>query len=405
MLIMMKIIFADLSRVNLPMKWFSLYSPPVLWPLYGVPLYDVLKRMGIDVSIYSNDPLIRSIWRKRFGVKVHSKVSDEALIINFWVYGDLEKLLDLLNRLSRQDYKGDKLFVVNGSPAILYTNSGFDESDFNDLLNRAEHTSLDIQYIYTYENPWDLLKYFLNLDLSRVLMYIIDLFEFESLYDGVYVKGDVTINDRYTYVERGGGPILIFDDVSLEGFNVLKGPLVIGSKTLLLGSKASHSVIGPVCKIGSEVSDSIIMGYSNSAHHGYIGHSLVGYWVNVGAGTVFSDLKNTYGYVKFRFKGKEYDLGMIKFGSVVGDYVKISINTSIYGGRIVGLSSHVSGLIRTNIEPFTIFDGWSGKQEDMYVDKAIEIAERMYVRRGVKLLDEEKLLFKRVFDELKKQSR
>ncbi len=405
MLIMMKIVFADFPDIKTSMKWFSLYSPPVLWPLYGVSLYEVLKKMDIDASLYSHDPLISSIWRRRFGVEVLNKISDEALIVNSKVYGDLEVFLDVLIKLSNRDYNGDRLFTVNGRPAFLYTRAGFEESDFSGYLNGTESSSLDIQGIYVYENPWDLLRYFLNLDLSRVLRFIQDQFEFESLYNGVYVKGDVMVDDRYTYMDASEGSILIFDGAALEGFNVLKGPLVIGSKTLLSGSKVSHSIVGPVCKIGSEVSDSIILGYSNSAHHGYIGHSLIGYWVNVGAGTVFSDLKNTYGYMKFRFLGEEYELGTIKFGSVVGDYAKISINTSIYGGRFIGLSSHVSGLVRTNVEPFTIFDGWRGEYQDMYVDKAIEIAERMYVRRGVKLLDEEKELFRRVFDELKKTSK
>ncbi len=401
MLIMMRIVFADFQSVKTSMKWFSLYSPTVLWPVYGISLYEVLNKVGFDVSLFSDDKLLSSIWRRRFGLRIEDRVSGEALIVNSMVYGDLEELLKILNELSNQGFNRDILYTINGSPAFLYVCSGLESSDFINKLVETESIDLQVRNLNVFENPWDLLNNFFKLDLTRVLRFIQNLFDFENLYDNVYVRGDVVIDDRYTYINGVDGPILIFDGSVLEGFNVLKGPAVIGSKTLLSNSKISHSIIGQVCKIGSEVSDSIIMGYSNSAHHGYIGHSLIGYWVNVGAGTVFSDLKNTYGPMKFRFLGREYELGTIKFGSVVGDYSKISINTSIYGGRFIGLSAHVSGLIRDNVEPFTIFDGWLGSSMDMDIEKAIVITERMYSRRGITLLDEEKELFRRVYNELK----
>ena len=401
MLIMMKIVFAEFPETKASLKWFSLYSPSILWPLYGVSIYEVLSVLNMDVQLFLNDSSRTSIWSRRFKIKITDKVSDEALVVNSRIYGDLKTFLDLLDELSNLDYKDDTLFTIGGSPAFIYTPSGLSGSDFSKLLNNIMKRRLNIGDLYVYEHPWDLLRYFLTLDLNKNLELVKDLFGFEEIRRGVYALGDVEIDDRYTYVDTSDGPILIFEEVNFEGFNVLKGPLILGSNTLLSNSKVYHSIIGPVCKIGSEVGDSLILGYSNSAHHGYIGHSLVGYWVNIGAGTIFSDLKNTYGGMRVKFMGKTFDLGTIKFGSVVGDYVKISINTSIYGGKIIGLSSHVSGLISGNVEPFTIYDGWRDISEDMHIEKAVEIAERMYRRRGVKLLDGEEELFRKVFQELR----
>lgn len=394
----------DIPTKPMSLKWFSLFSPPILWPLYGISLYEILSMEGIDTSLFTNNKIVGSIWRKRFGVKTVDRYSKESLIMNYRLYGYPETIIEALNRLSSLDSKEDLLITINGYNAFIYTTSGFDIHYLNKSQNKIKKMNIDIPGLYIYDNPWDLLKTYLNLDLKRILKFILSRLSFEEVYDGLYVKGNVDINDRYTYIDSSGGWILLFDDVNLEGFNFLKGPLVVGGKTLLSNSKIHNSIIGPVCKIGSEVSDSILLGYSNSAHFGYIGHSLIGYWVNIGAGTVFSDLKNTYGPMKFWFMGNRYDLGVIKFGSIVGDYAKTSINTSIYGGRFIGLSSHVSGLVSKSIPPFKIFDGWHDKEENMHVDKAIEIARRMYVRRGVNFINDEEKLFREVFKELKDET-
>jgi len=231
-----------------------------------------------------------------------------------------------------------------------------------------------------FRRPWDLIDFIGSRLFPSVLTEVADYLGLEEVVEGVYVGRDVEIDLNRTYVDVEEGPIVILAGSKLVGFNHLVGPLIIGEGSWIYGAKLSRSMVGPVCKIGGEVSDSVILGYTNAAHHSYIGHSFLGFWVNIGAGTVLSDLKNTYGEVRVKWGGG-VPTGRIKLGSFLGDHVKTSINTSIYGGSVIGVSTHLHGLVERSVPPFRIYR--EGEEILMDLDKAVEIARRMYSRRGV----------------------
>ena len=127
----------------------------------------------------------------------------------------------------------------------------------------------------------------------------------------------------------------------------------------------------------------MIESFTNKQHHGFLGHSYVGSWVNLGAGTSNSDLKNTYGEVRLEFHHAKVDTGMQFLGAVIGDYAKSAINTSIFTGKIIGVSSMLYGFIGQNVPSFCNYARSFGQITECPVDQAVLIQKRMFARRGI----------------------
>jgi glucose-1-phosphate thymidylyltransferase len=143
--------------------------------------------------------------------------------------------------------------------------------------------------------------------------------------------------------------------------------------------------------VGGEVEASIIEAFSNKQHHGFLGHSYIGSWVNLGAGTSNSDLKNTYGAVNMDYVVRSGDrattrktqTGMQFVGCFVGDYSKTAVNTSIFTGKTIGASSMVYGFVTTNVPSFTNYARSFNQVTESPVEVAIATQARMFIRRGI----------------------
>jgi UDP-N-acetylglucosamine diphosphorylase/glucosamine-1-phosphate N-acetyltransferase len=198
------------------------------------------------------------------------------------------------------------------------------------------------------------------------------------------------------------GPVYIGRDCEIEGYTKIEGPAYIGDGCTIRGAYVrSKCYIGKVCRIGvgSELEKTIISGYTNKQHLGFIGHSYVGEWVNIGAGTNVSDLKNTYGTVKVTVRGARVDTGLMKLGCFVGDYVKTSIGTQIYSGKKIGPFSHVHGFVYEDVPPFTIWAKSLGAEPvELALESAIETQKRMYERRGVPQTEADAELVRKLFE-------
>jgi len=153
----------------------------------------------------------------------------------------------------------------------------------------------------------------------------------------VFVAPGVTIHPMVV-IDAEHGPVFIDEGAEIHPFTRIEGPCYIGKKSILLGAKCREgNSIGPVCRIGGELEESIIQGYSNKYHDGFIGHSYVGEWVNLGALTTNSDLKNDYSAVSVMLDGKHaISTGSTKVGSLIGDHTKTSIGTLFNTGSYVG---------------------------------------------------------------------
>jgi len=153
----------------------------------------------------------------------------------------------------------------------------------------------------------------------------------------VYIAPGVTVHPMVV-IDAEGGPVYIDEGAEIHPFTRIEGPCYIGKESVLFGAKCrSGNSIGPVCRVGGEVEESIIHGYSNKYHDGFIGHAYVGEWVNLGALTTNSDLKNDYSPVSVVLDGRRpIHTGSAKVGSLIGDHVKTSIGTLFNTGSYVG---------------------------------------------------------------------
>ncbi len=181
------------------------------------------------------------------------------------------------------------------------------------------------------------------------------------------------------------GPIFIGNEVHIHPATVIEGPCFIGDGSIIkVGTKIyGHTTIGPSCKVGGEIERSIIHSHSNKQHDGFLGHSYIGQWVNLGAGTTTSNLKNTYGNVRVEAAGKRIDTEKMFLGTIVGDHVKAGINMSLAAGTVIGTSSNIYGpeIPPAFIRPFSW--GKAGDLTDYDVDKALAVAMKVMARRKI----------------------
>jgi UDP-N-acetylglucosamine diphosphorylase/glucosamine-1-phosphate N-acetyltransferase len=200
--------------------------------------------------------------------------------------------------------------------------------------------------------------------------------------DGIVSLGGDAQIEPGTYVDTRQGPVRLSEGVRVEGPARLIGPLFIGARTKILGGHVGTSSIGPVSIVRGEVADSVLLGFVNKAHDGYIGHSLLGRWVNLGAYTTNSDLKNNYGTVRVWTPDGDVDTGLLKVGCFLGDHVKTGIGTTLNTGTVIGAGTNIFGGVMppSAVPPFS----WGAGTElgEHRLDKFLATAEIAMSRRG-----------------------
>ena len=199
----------------------------------------------------------------------------------------------------------------------------------------------------------------------------------------IYIGNDCEILAG-VIMDASGGPIIIDNNVKIDIGSLIKGPVYIGEgSTVNPGAKIRENVsIGPQCKIGGEVEDSVIHGYSNKQHDGFLGHSYVGMWVNLGANTNTSDLKNNYGHIRINIEGEIIHTGHKFLGLFIGDYSKSGISTMFNTGTYVGIGANIFG---GDFQPKYIPSFSWGKQDVTDLNKLLETCKVVKLRRGKSL--------------------
>ena len=222
-----------------------------------------------------------------------------------------------------------------------------------------------------------------------------------------------TINPSQIFIEKGAklnfailnassGPIYIGKDAEIMEGSIVRGPFALCEHaTLKLGAKIyGQTTVGPHSKVGGEVNNSVIFGYSNKGHDGFLGNSVLGEWCNLGADTNTSNLKNNYAEVRlWDYDSERFAKTGLQFcGLMMGDHSKCSINTMFNTGTVVGVSANIfgSGFPRNFVPSFT----WGGSQGMVTykTNKAFEVAEKVMARRDVIFSDNEKSILESVFE-------
>jgi UDP-N-acetylglucosamine diphosphorylase/glucosamine-1-phosphate N-acetyltransferase len=203
------------------------------------------------------------------------------------------------------------------------------------------------------------------------------------LADGVLLEPGVVL-------QASEGPIVIGAGTLVHANSVIRGPVAIGPGCVVRSlTRISHGVtLGPVCRVGGEVDGTIVQGHSNKQHDGFLGHSYVGEWVNLGAGSTTSDLKNDYGDVRVVIAGVTIDTRRRSLGSLIGDHSKIAILTPLNTGTTIGVSANVfgTGFPPKEIPSFT-WGGGGPRWMEYRLETAIEVARRVTSRREVVLTE------------------
>jgi len=208
----------------------------------------------------------------------------------------------------------------------------------------------------------------------------------------VLEPGRVTVEagarvDALAVLDARGGPIRLERGVVAMPQTVVVGPCAVGEGSTLEGGVIGRSSIGPGCRLAGEVDACLWQGYANKRHHGFVGHSVIGEWVNLGALTTTSDLKNNYGTVRVWCAGAEVDSGLIKVGAFLGAHVKTGIGTLLPTGASVGAGANLFGGGRFAPKRLPAFAWWDGERvEEHRFEAFLRTARTAMSRRARPLL-------------------
>lgn len=241
--------------------------------------------------------------------------------------------------------------------------------------------------------PWDLIAT-LDLQLNEDVTALGPELDHQTL-----PAHAIVIGDHQVLLERGAsvepsvvldatlGPILIRTGATVAAFTRLVGPCIVGENSSVLGGRVASAAIGERCKVHGEVSHTVFGGHCNKGHDGFVGHSYVGRWVNLGAGTITSNLKNTYGPVSLWTPLGMRDTGQQFLGTMFGDHSKTAIGTLLSTGTVLGAGSNVFGLGMPprSLAPFAW--GYGDPALTYELDRFLAVAERVMARRAIVLSD------------------
>jgi len=401
------------------------------------PIYDL--RVGIKtnreriVKSFEHDVVcvyMREYLKDLYNLKYGSE--EEEYLINKEGELDSETILIngrlVLNKKTRENLKKfiekDNIIVLSGGDIVLikitesvarkienFLLKPLDEKKVKELKKIiVNHVEIPRKSIAMPEYLWDMVN--MNADLIRE--------DLEERYVGKewrakYVDERVAIlgEERLVYLDEGvevepyvvfntkSGPIYVGKDTRIQAGARIEGPTYIGQKSIVVGGAQIRegSNLGDVCRAGGELEETIVLGYTNKYHLGFIGHSYIGEWVNIGAATNNSDLKDTYGTVRVTIRGRRIDTGILKVGCFIGDMVKTSIGVQIYTGKNIGVSSHLHGIVYEDVPSFTIYAKSLGVEPvELILESAIETQRRMMSRRGLTLTREEIEVIRKVYE-------
>ncbi len=196
--------------------------------------------------------------------------------------------------------------------------------------------------------------------------------------------------EQHVVLDATAGPIMIESGAHIRSFTRISGPCRVGRNSTIVGGDITGCSIGQVCKIRGEISSSVVLGFSNKGHEGFVGHSYLGRWVNLGAGTTTSNLKNTYGPVALWTPSGIRETGMQFLGTLFGDHVKTGIGTLLTTGTVLGAGANIYG---SHLPPKVVapFAWGEGEPYDTYrIDKFLSTAETVMARRHMSLSDRAK---------------
>ena len=255
--------------------------------------------------------------------------------------------------------------------------------------------------------PWDLLSHNTALLEADAAFYRLGTVESEASIassaelvhpERIYVAAEVCIGAG-AILDATDGPVIIDEGAVVMPQALIMGPAYIGrASRIKAGAKIYEgTTVGPVCKVGGEVEECIFHSYANKQHDGFLGHSYLGSWTNLGADTNTSDLKNNYSQIRVTLEGREYDTGTMFLGSIIADHSKCGINTMFNTGTVAGVGCNIyGGDFPPKFLPSFSWGGAAGLSEYDF-DRFAATAAAVMQRRDRTLTERERRLLRDVF--------
>jgi len=358
---------------------------------------------------------IREKWEKHLGTTTTTVTEDylsdkypmvemeENIMINASYLPNVE-LVEMIKSLEE-----NQAIFKDEDVIAFYSKEAQDEIDFNNY--NAIELNDDIIKI---ENTWDIFS-----KNGDAIQEDFDLLTANRKSQNIPSSNHI-INSENIFIEEGAklefvtlnassGPIYIGKDTEIMEGSLIRGPFALCNHAIVkMGAKIyGPTTIGPYCKVGGEINNSILFANSNKGHDGYLGNSVLGEWCNLGADTNNSNLKNNYAEVRlWNYQTESFARTGLQFcGLMMGDHSKCGINTMFNTGTVVGVSANIfgSGFPRNFIPSFS----WGGNAGFTTYDtkKAFEVASIVFSRRKLKFTEEEAKILEHVFEETRKYRR
>lgn len=346
------------------------------------------KLLGSEISYQTQDYL-----KEKYPVKV----SDNNILINGSNLPNGELVVQINQLLPGQVLKKGEIEIAKRTRS----------NNLDDIsTNNYEVININIDFLRI-ENNWDIFTY--NPQA------IIDDFEIltqgrntEAISDTNFIIGDPDkiffeegVKAEFVYFNTTDGPIYIGKNAEVMEGSKIRGPFALcGQSVVKMDAKIySGTTIGPYSKVGGEINNSVIFGYSNKGHDGFLGNSVIGEWCNLGADTNTSNLKNTYDFVKlWSYDANTFVSTGLQFcGLIMGDHSKSGINTMFNTGTVIGVSSNIYGSgYQRNFIPSFMWGGVHGLKTYNF-NKSVEVAKAMFTRRQMEFDKTEEDIFKHVY--------
>ena len=357
----------------------------------------IIENLSSDdsITLIVREELKELVENKYPGYSVNPDKISKGIFINSACLWNDELLKKIKNG---RTYLNNDIVVAASSEDNIYYN------DLNNFfeLSKQIYTNIEIDYIKylwdsIYLNSNQIKIDFLNLSNQKLGQIhsstIIENDELVSVGENVLIKAG-------SIIDATNGPIIVSKNTKIDIGSLIQGPIFIGPNcTVNPGSKLRGNIIlGPACKVGGEIEDSIIHGYSNKQHDGFLGHSYICEWVNLGANTNNSNLKNNYSNIRFSLNNEIIETKKQFLGLTMGDFSKSGISTMFNTGTYVGIGANVfgGGFQKKNIKSFQ----W-GESEKTDIDKFINTCKIMKSRRNESLHSFEEILLRKIYKDNK----
>jgi len=360
---------------------------------------------GLPVSLLCRDYLKEVLKEDNPGLRINYLPEDRYLFVNGRVLFE-DNLKKSINLESEGVYLQDNSVIAavvkgdNLKPIRRKLGQPLEREDFKGLpVHGVKAKQLDYTWDFIHHNSGQIKEDFKVLSRGGIIAG--GVYEGVSILErsNIYIAEDAQVKPG-VILDAENGPIFIDKGAKVLPNATIIGPAFVGAgSTVKVGAKIYEgSSFGEVCKVGGEVEESIIHSYSNKQHDGFLGHAYLGQWVNLGAGTNNSDLKNNYGTVKVLVNGKIIDSGSMFVGATIGDHSKTGINTMLNTGTVIGVFSNVFGAeFPPKFIPSFSWGGAEGFIEHEF-DKAVASARCVLERRDKEITPQMVRLYRHVFE-------